>query len=379
MTVLRFYKQMTSPDVSNGTERSFTETWLVELDNPLTPQIEIENRVEYPYIYQPHSVRTNFFAVQRTLDQDLSAPNIRKLTVQWATQLPAAFLVDGQPKYPLNPLERPASIQWGTYKTTQPVLNVYSRRVSVDPNLFFKIDEGYNVNSSEVDVDKSGAVSSPKYAPTNTAGELLFLQDQTDFRLIQFSKNIRQLAPFMSKAGQYLNSDTVRIRGIVFRPHTLLASDLTVSDWLFESGIPYFQFSWNFYVDEVNYWHVRKRNVGFNERVAKYRDAQGNDVNGPVPGGTKYYVLRPIEVGPVDNRHYPSQPVLLRVNGTALRTKAAGDNPNDPTSWTGEIMTTESRDEDERDQAQKDKDWEQSELWFRTKPAIPFNKYFPMQ
>lgn len=373
MSVIRMYKQLTSPDRSEGAMRSFTETWLVELDDPQTSQGEIENAEDYPYIYMPHPERSGFFAIERNLDQDVLIPNIRKLIVDWSTRAPDAFQVDGQPGYPLDPIQRPLTVQWGTYKTSATITKCFSRNTSPEAGTF---NQG---NDKSPDVDKKGVLAEATVVPINTAGDLIFIQDQIELRMLQFSKNVRQLPQIFTHSGQFLNSDTVRIRGATFSPRELLAADITVSDWQFENGIPYLVFSYNWYVAGPEGWLVRKRNVGFNEKVTKYRDKNGKDVANLTPGGSSYEVLRPIEVGPIDNRHYPSQPVLLRPNGSAFRSKAEGNNPDKPNTWTGEIMSIESRDEDFRTQAQKDKDWTDSEITFRTKPLIPFAKYFPLK
>lgn len=374
MSVIRMYQQMTTPERVHGNKRDFSETWLVELDDPLTSQMEIENHLDYPYQFQLHGTRQGFFVVKCSLDQDLEHPNIRKLTVDWANYTDQGQVVDNKLVTPNpDPTLRPLTIQWGTYKTTVPVTVCYERFLSKGTTTV------YDKMSDSVDVDKKGQLTLPDVVPANTAGDLIYLEDQVDFRLIQFSKNVRQLPPFMSKAGQFLNSDTVRIRGVVFKPKTLLAADINVTDWLFENGIPYLTWTWNFYVDELNAGYIRKRNVGFNEKVIKYRDASGKDVPNFIPGATSYEVLRPVEVGPVDNRHYPSQPVLLRPSGVAIRTRAEGNNPLKPETWTGEILSPESRNDDGREQKDKDADWANSEIWMRTKPLIPFAKYFPMQ
>lgn len=372
---IEFHKQATTPDSQTGTERSFTETSLIKLSSPNIPQLLIENHVSYPDIYQPHPQRTEFYCVNLSLDQNLAHPDIRILTATWSTSLGDAFLVDGQPKYDRNPLNRPVRVVWGTYKTTKPVHRVYSRRLpdSVD-------SEGYNRDSSvgSADIDKKGKIEEPEYAPINTAGELFALQQAIDFRVLSMEKNVARVPEFASKSGCFLNSDKVKIRGITYDKYSLLACDFQISDAKFEFGKVFYVWSWNFYVDDVDFWHQRKRNVGFNEKVTKYYDGDGNEVPAPVPGGKKIDVLHPIVVGPVDKRHYPSQPVLLRPNGKALRAKRKGD-PEDPKLWTGEIMTTESKANDDRDQSQKDKDWEESLLKFRTLPAIPFQKNFPLR
>lgn len=374
MSVIRMYQQMTTPERVHGNKRDFSETWLVELDDPLTPQMEIENHLDYPYQFQLHGTRQGFFVVKCNLAQDLEHPNIRKLTVDWANYTDQGQVVDNKLVTPNpDPTLRPLTIQWGTYKTTVPVVNCYERWCAGTGA------EAYDRTSDSPDVDKKGTIKAPYEAPINTAGELIYLEEQVDFRVIQFSKNVRQLPMFMSKAGQFINSDTIRIRGVTFLPRSLLAADITVSDWQFENGIPYLIWTWNFYVDELHYGYIEKRNVGFNEKVIKYRDASGKDVPNLIPGATSYEVLRPIVVGPVDNRHYPSQPVLLRPSGVAIRTRAEGNNPLKPETWTGEVITPESRDDDARAQKDKDRDWRAARLKFRTKPLIPFAKYFPMQ
>lgn len=380
MPIVGWYLQLATQETNEGDAKIRVETTLIDLGNdPGMPFSQIKADARYPYQYMPHPTLPNYYALKIHLGQDPLIPNIRPLTVQWGTKIPKAWLgPDGRPKYDDDPTARPASITFGDYKTTKNCPLVYARFLPVGAT-DADADSDYNQfqNNLVDDVQKDGSIKLPTVPPKNTAGDLLHNVDQVAFRTISFSKNVKILPLFLSKAGMFINSDVVKIRGASFARGTLLATDIHVSDYEFENGVPYLIFSWNYYVDEVDKWLIKKRNCGFNEKVVRYLDDKGNTVPAPVPGGKKTHVLAPIEVGPIDNRQIPSTPVLLRPNGRALRAKRKGDS-DDPTTWTGEIMSSASRNDDDRDQAQKDADWANSIISIRNKPIIPFNKYFPM-
>lgn len=358
MAVLSWNIQTTTPIQKGPSEWTFEEIVLVEVADPKMANRDIERDPRFPTRFSLHPARPEFWCVDTILEQPLQHPNIRPLRIHYSTVIPKGFNVNGKPTYDDNPLLRPADIWWGTYKT----------------NKLFRM--GYLASDS---YDPRKGMPTPSVPIVTTAGEPIFTQEQVDLRVISFVKNVATIPGFMAKRGNFVNTDKVKINGIEFKPYELMATDINIPPPDFESGKMFYKFSWNFYVsDDEDGWVVKKRNAGFNERVTVHYDHDRRPVPLPVRGGSTTVVLRPIVVGPVDNRHYPSSPVLLRENGRAFRTRAEGDG-DDPETWTGEIMTIESRQDDERTQVQKDEDWKKAELKFRIRAPIAFNKYFPMR
>lgn len=359
MAVTKIYKQLTQPMGFSATDKSFTETWLVHLDDPKTPLKEIEAHRDYPIRFETHADNPTYYCLDAKCEQPLQSPNIRPLIVNWSNVIPKAYLVDGKPKYDDDPTKRPVDIEWGIYTSQKTIRMAYDDNVTFDPK-------------------KPPPV--PKKPIVTTAGEPIFMQIPVELRAINFMKNVTEVPRFMAKAGMITNSDTVKIAGIPFEPNELLAGGLNIGKPMFAHGKVYYEFSWYFLVAlDADGWVEKRRNAGYHEKVRTYFiDGVEVSYNTWIQTGPGSYTatdaLRQIHIGPVQNRHFPSAPVLITPGGRAYRARAKGD-PDDIEKHTGEILTTQSKTGQGITPAQ----WEKAELKFKVRIPIPFNKWFPLR
>jgi hypothetical protein len=171
-----------------------------------------------------------------------------------------------------NPLQRPASINWGSYKVREVI---------------------------ETDEDKLPIVT--------TAGEAIIHEEEVSRRLITVSKNITSLDSMFATELDFMNQDAVTIYGISFKPKTLWLTDITLSPLQMENKVFFFKLGFSLYHNPKT-WIVKKRNVGYTHTSPV-----------PVPGKQGQFVLRsgPIMVG---NPQKPTQ-VPLPLQNKPKKTK----------------------------------------------------------
>ncbi len=370
--MITFHKQLSSPAGFNAGEERFVETWLVELSDPETKLSAIKQHRDYPIRFEQHPDYPEYYCIDANLEQPISAPNVRPLSVTWATTIPKAFLVNGKPKYDSDPTKRPVDIHWGTYSAPKTYRMAYSmsQKQPTKRQIYF----GYKPGKS--------LPEAPSVPIKTTADESIFVQENQAYRMIRFEKHVKQVPEFMAKAGLFVNSDTVKIQGIKFEPLELLAGGLDISSVKFASGGPYYTFSWYFLVaQDEDGWVVKRRNAGFQEKVRIFLGRDGKEYPSygaaavATGGAEEKLVIRPILVGPAYRPQFPSAPVLLTPSGRAYRAKGPNDQKNDFETNTGEILTTEST----ATSGLTDQDWKNAELKFQIRPAIEFKKYFPLR
>lgn len=353
---MKFHKQLSTPIARSGVEESFTEYWLVELDDPKTPVESLLSHRLVPQRFSVHPKSSRFNCIDVQLEQDVTAPNIRSMVVRWSNVVPTNYIVAGKPVYDSNPLRRPLITHYGTYTEQKTVLSAYS--LEDDADIY----------------TPPRPMPVPKVPVATTAGEALLLNILQDYSVMHCTKNVAKLPQFMAKVGRLINSDTVKLGGVTYAPKELLVCNKTISPPNFENGMSYYIFSWDMYVaQDEDGWVEKLRNAGYHERQVVYFNSAGQPSPVPVRGGTQKIVLRPIEIGPPENRHYPSAPVLLTPNGRAFRAK----NPKDPADidlYTGEILSTESR----TGEGITKKQWDDAVLRFGVYLRIPFKKYIPL-
>ena len=364
MAVKRIYIQQSKPMAFNPGSKEFTETFLVDLDDPQTSIEEIERHRDYPIQFETHADHPTYYCISAQLDQDTRIPNVRSGTSRWSTAIPEADLVDGKPKLDPDRTKRPVRAKWGTYKSERTVRMAYGAIQYRTPTRGERI--------RRADPDQLPPVADVPI--TTTAGESIFMRIPEDYRMISFQKYVEAVPEFMAKNSMLTNSDEVKFRGIKFAPLELLATDIDVDGPNFAMGKAYYTFTWVWLVaKDQDGWLEKRRNAGFSEKVIIFVDANGKEYDRYISGvTTTKEVLRQIEIGPVYNRHFPNAPVLIRPNGKAFRARAEGD-ANDPETWTGEILTTDSR----TGQGITDAEWKEAERKFSVRLAIPFKKYFP--
>lgn len=350
MAVTKFWKQMTQPIKVSPTSKDFEEIYLVELDDPNTTLAEILAYRDCPVRFQQHPDYSSFYCINWDLDQQLTAPNIRSLHVQWSTVIPNALLVNGRPVYDDNPLRRPVKVN----------SDFYCRPKTM--RMTFKKDATYDV--------KKGPPK-PDVPVVTTAGEKLFLQIEEEVRAFNCVKNVAGLPSFMGKGGMFTNSDSVKFQGLSFTPRELLIRGIRLSEPRFEFGEVYYEMTFTLLVaPDEDGWCEKLRNAGFHEKAFQTTtDAAGRQTQTPY--------LKAITVGKPEQPQYPSREVLIDPDGIAYRAPGTGQtNATLNKLRTGPVLSTEG-DLNNGIGITADQ-WQKAELKFWPRMSIPFKRFVPL-
>lgn len=366
---LKFFKQLTAPlELSPETE-SFEEEWIIEILTPiattaLTSIETIKSDARYPKRFEQHKDHPKFYMISAKLDQDKTSPNIRLLRVQWSTKIPSALIKNGKPDYDENPLNRPVSVEASFYTMPQTIRMCYGkvRGARARPPTLPIYD------------DKKG-MPYPEVAVHTSAGEPIFMQIEREIRVFSCVKNVKNLPLFMGKGGTFINSDKVKFQGISFAPLELMICHIRLSKPYFEFGEVFYIFDFDLFVapDESG-WCEKKRDAGFHEKVVTAAAVTNRGRRNNTP---EQSYLKAIAIGPPENPQPPSQPVLLTEFGRAFRNLGKGQAANTPQKdRTGPILSTESP--GTGGTGLTNQDFEDSELKFYPRLAIPFKKWVPL-
>ena len=341
----------------------------MDLDDPRTSKTIIENDPRYPKRFQQHSHYPQYYMIHAELDQPKDIPNVRTLKTKWSTVIPNALLKNGKPVYDDNPLNRPIDVQAGYYTMPKTLDMVYGFAIGQD-----------SANPVIPPYDPDQGPPQPKVKVTTTAGEPIFLQIEQEVRMFSCQKNVKNLPKFMAKGGMFTNSEAVKFQGVDFTPLELLVCHIRLSRPHFEFGQVFYSFDYDLLVAvDKSGWCEKKRNAGFHERdfIEKITPHPNPEFR---PAITYVPYLKAIQIGPVENPHPPSQPVLLTSEGRAYRSPNPNkkeENASTPQNRrTGPIMTTEGI--VGGGVGLTDQDFAKSELKFYPRLAIPFNKYIPL-
>jgi hypothetical protein len=354
MQVIGWYPQIPKPYERTDTVRMFTEEILVQLDDPRTPITVIEAYPKFPARFARHTTLPEFWCIDSTVAQDFDAPNIRKLTVKWADTIPNALVRNGQPVYDDDPIKRPVRVSCEYY--TMPK----TYRLTYGKNQAYDIKKG---------------PPAPTVPVTTTAGESLFLQVENEYPVFQCTKNVTSIPLFMAKNRMFTNSDTVTFQGAVFAPLMLLLCGMRLSEARFSNGRSYYQMDYRLMVAaDDDGWCEKRRNAGFHEKVIDQPAVSETIFNAAKPEVSH---LEAILIGKPESQHYPSAPVLLTPSGRAFRAPGDGQDSSTPQDKrTGPVLSVEGT------QATKygitAKDFDDAELKFYPRMAIPFNKFVPL-
>lgn len=360
MKVIGWYPQLTRPFGRSSTTRDFTEEVLIEVDDPRTRLSVIEAHPQYPSRFAKHPVETDYWCIDTKVDQPLDHPNIRRLVSQWSDTIPDALIKNGQPNFDDDPIKRPLRVRLGYYTMPKTYRMTYEKSQAYDP--------------------KKGPPV-PKVPVTTTAGESIFLQVDNEYPVFQCEKNISSLPLFMAKNRMFTNSDFVKFQGASFAPLMLLLCGMELSEAKFAKGKVYYQLSFRLMVaSDDDGWCEKRRNAGYHEKVIdKVVNTFSANTNAGI--GDPFFVkdadishLEAITIGKPEARHYPSSPVLLTKSGRAFRAPGDGQDASTPQDQrTGPVLSVEGT------QGAKygitDKDFNDAELKFYPRMAIPFNKY----
>lgn len=360
MQVIGWYQQLTKPYNRTATTREFTEETLIHLDDPRTPFHVIEAHAKYPSRFARHPVETDFWCIDSNIDQNIEVPNVRKLIAKWSDTIPDALVRNGLPVYDDDPIKRPLRVRLGYYTMPKTYRMTYKKSQAYDPQK---------------------GPPTPRVPVTTTAGETLFLQVDNEFPVFYCTKNISSLPLFMAKNRMFTNSDFVKFQGATFAPLMLLMCGMEMSEARFAKGRSYYQLDYRLMVaSDDDGWCEKRRNAGYHEKVID-KVVNTFSVNPDVGIGQNLFVkdadishLEAITIGKPESPHYPSSPVLLTPSGRAFRAPGDGQDAATPQDQrTGPVLSVEGT------QGAKygitDKDFDDAELKFYPRMAIPFNKY----
>lgn len=280
-----------------------TMTYMAHFDNPDNEPIDISQDlyadVRVPVIFALHNRNPNLFVVNRRARQLRTTPNVFEVTFDYSNQYvnSAGAGQQGQPdqdrfRYIENPLDRPANIEWDTYRRKE----------------LFTLAYGDN-ETRNVPIQ-------------TTAGESFSLDDDVSNRVIRVSKNIQRINPIFATELDFINKDRVRMgsgNNIVFDPDTLWLTDVRISSLKIENRVPYYEMSYSLY-HNPDTWIRKARNQGFHERIEYQPQLPRNprDPRGP-QFGPKIAKLVRIKL----SEEYPTTPIPI-ISQQLLDAQAGG-------------------------------------------------------
>lgn len=345
MQVIGWYPQLTKPFNRSSTTNDFCEETLIHVDDPRTRLSVIEAHPQFPSRFAKHPVEKDYWCIDSNVDQPIDHPNIRRLIAKWSDTIPDALLRDGKPVFDDDPIKRPLRVRLGYYTMPKTYRMTYEKSQAYDPKL---------------------GPPAPSIPVTTTAGESLFLQVDNEFPVFYCDKNISSLPPFMAKNRMFTNSDFVKFQGAKFAPQMLLLCGMELTEAKFAKGKVYYGLSYRLMVAaDDDGWCEKRRNAGYHEKIVD-RIAFFDQV--------EVSHLEAIVIGKPEARHYPSSAVLLTKSGRAFRAPGDGQDASTPQdARSGPVLSVEGT------QGAKygitDKDFNDAELKFYPRMAIPFNKF----
>lgn len=365
--IIGWYPQLKAPAAMDPSIIKFTEETLIHLSDPNTSFLDIQADRRHPMRFQTHPKYTKFYCAAWDLQQEPTSPNIRRLVVQWTTQVDA-LLKDGKPVYDNDPLLRPISYDIDSWEHTKTWRLGYTE-------------------DDEYDIKKGPPV--PSVPITTTAGEPIFVQEPYRSRMFNCERNVAGLPKFMSKCDMFTNADKVKFANVSWEPRQLLATNIRLSRPMFEYGRVYYRMTWQMLVaPDEDGWCTKRRNAGYHEkRVVRKANAPPitkENAHELVAYNPKHYetIMDAIVVGPPENRSLPSSPVLLTPEGRAYRAPGPGQDEQTPFfSRTGPVISVEGVGIGGLPGIGPNFEelWKKAELKFFTVMPISFKKFIPLR
>lgn len=342
--------QATEPLAITSTDKSFTTEALVQTDSEQDPVDVILNHPQCPVRFQTNRTYPQYFCLNIDIDQPIQTPDIRRLKASWSNTIPDAYMLNGQPVYPDNPLLRPL-------------------RYTVD---FFTFQREMRMTYKPTDqFDPKKGPPSPSLPVVTPAGERIFLSIEDEVRSFNCTKNVVTLPTFMGKGGTFINQEALKFAGLTFFPLQLMICNITLSEPKFAFGLSYYEMKFKLLVaPDEDGWVEKIRNAGYHEKITTtFKDRNGRTIT--------YSYLKAINVGPPEQPMAPSSPVLLSPEGVAFRAPGPGQTAATPFSQcTGPVLSTESPTVGGIGITQAM--WKAAELKFYPRMVIPFSTFVPL-
>lgn len=345
-----------TPDPDGGFLEQRQHTFRAEFDEPVSDDV-IYALNQMPkffenMVFKVGSVSPNLFVVGRAIRQNGDVPNAYDITIDYANK----WINNQNPDKPnvqlqwiVNPLARPALIEWGSYITREAV---------------------------ERDEDDN--------AVTTTAGEPLVLEEERHHRKLTITKNVKLVTKIFAE-GEYINEEDTTIGGHLFKKLTLWLLPIQIGHISYENGIFYYSITMTI-LHNPKTWIRQIRNAGYYMKsftakkipVVTARPGQGA---AGIPNVTfkDEFPLEPIIFS--DGRK-ADRPVLLDEEGRPLqaRVTGVGPNPQNPSNIPGQgplVFTYEILAPDKAKPFTKDQ-LEKATRYFRTKKKLNFTKNLPL-
>lgn len=341
--------QVVEPLTISSTEKSFTTEALIQMVSEQDPVDDILNHPQCPVRFQTNRTYPVYFCLNIEIDQNAQTPDIRRLKASWSNTIPEAYMQNGMPVYPDNPLQRPLRFTSDFYTFQRPMRMTYNYA------------DAY---------DASKGPPAPTVPVITTAGEPIFLSIEDEVRCFNCTKNVSGLPAFMGKGGTFTNVDPIRFAGLVFAPIQLLICNITLSEPKFAYGLSYYEMRFKLLVaPDGDGWVEKVRNAGYHEKASvPIKDRSGTKI---------YNYLKAINVGPPEQPMAPSSPVLIGPDGVAYRSPGPGQtNTTAFKDRTGPVLSSESPVIGGIGVTAAM--WKLAELKFYPRLAISFNAFVPL-
>lgn len=293
-------------DVPSGTgfgqsERTRRVTVQIDTDSNYVDRFVLESHPGFPAVLSTHPADPTLWFIDYEVQSD-SMSSIHNIIFYYSNRLANDPLQYGD-----NPLSRPARITRGTFRHTERVW---------------------------VDLDGRPAQT--------TAGEPLYITHDFALPIFHITKNIAQplkivgglfkrveytgpnrttkykegIVPYSSM--DFRNTDAVEIKGEIYQPGTLWATDFNESDLRFENNVPYYQLSYTIRLNPNGWWR-KVLNAGYLGRIPK--EINTNAGNGQTvtfdKDGDPIFPVERIKVGTPPA--YPNTPIPLDAKGRVFQ------------------------------------------------------------
>lgn len=299
-----------------------------------------DNRM--PLIREAYPNVAGMYCIASDFTQLLDTPNVWRVFADWSTPTNIQDTV-------ADPTKRPIIIRTGTYREQR------------TPN---------------VDFDEKPV--------TTTAGEPILHTIQRSYPTYTCIKFLKSYPTKIAKDRDFVNSDSVVIYGVTYKPWELFCPEITISELLTQNTYQYFEFEATIYVNtDKDGWKTKLRNAGYHERriVGWIRNpaipaGPGNNVF-QLPLKLPVYAFEAIQMGVKGKPTYPSSPVLLDEDGRAFREKKAGDPIDGP--FTGPVIGLTVGSQPAAGTGITKEQWDKAVVELRFTNPVSFNQFFPLR
>ena len=250
------------------TTREYTRNFHVRVSSPVGAYNAIVTHPLIPKRYQAHPEDSQAYCVRLTPTRRTGYfPPLFDVAAEYTSKL--------DEEQDENPLERPAEIEWEDVDYQEP---------------------------SETDIDGKAVL--------NTAGDPFIPPLELDKSrwIISVSRNLAAAPKWLLSYSNAINSDSVKIQGIQFKPRQLKLKGLRIGKFQIENDVKFLVVKFKLHTAET--WITKRLNRGFNELVAM-PTGELDESGQPILEARKQRIL-------LDDGEPPSDPQFLDENGVRI-------------------------------------------------------------